>query len=240
MVTPFYLLLIHFAISGMTASVPGSNVGPKPVLYYVYDPLCGWCYGFSPVITKIHENWKDKIDIEVISGGMILEDRVGPVSEVAPYIKTAYKIVEEGTGVKFGEAYLADLLGEGKTIMNSWYLCVAMTVFKSFDKKNQVAFASALQKAVYFDGMAPEDTDAIAKLAATFGLDAKAFKDSMNSEEMKYATKQEFQFAEDLSATGFPTLIVKVGEEYFLMARGYVSYEVLEERLEKAMQPASK
>lgn len=240
MVTTFYLILFHLAISGMSASAQVSTSDPKPVLYYVYDPLCGWCYGFSPVITRIHENWKDKIDIEVISGGMILEDRVGPVSEVAPYIKTAYKRVEEATGVTFGEAYLADLLGEGKTIMNSWYLCVAMTVFKSFDKKNQVAFASALQKAVYFDGMAPEDTEAIARLAETFGQDANAFKESMDTEEMKYATKQEFQFAQDLSATGFPTLVIKVGEEYFLMARGYVSYEVLAERLEKAMQPAAK
>ncbi|MBK7427752.1 MAG: DsbA family protein [Saprospiraceae bacterium] len=227
-------------ISGTDFRNLQSNAASKPVLYYVYDPLCGWCYGFSPVITKIHENWKEKIDIEVISGGMILEDRVGPVSEVAPYIKTAYKRVEESTGVKFGEAYLADLLGEGKTIMNSWYLCVAVTVFKSFDKQNQVAFASALQKAVYFNGMAPEDTEGIAKLAGSFGLDPKAFKESMDSEEMKYATKQEFQFAQDLSATGFPTLVIKVGEEYFLMARGYVSYEVLSERLEKAMQPATK
>jgi putative protein-disulfide isomerase len=240
MVSSLYLLLIYISLSDMTSSVPTSTLDPKPVLYYVYDPLCGWCYGFSPVITKIQENWKDKIDIEVISGGMILEDRVGPVSEVAPYIKTAYKRVEETTGVTFGEAYLVDLLGEGKTIMNSWYLCVAMTVFKSSDKKNQLAFASALQKAVYFDGMAPEDTEAIARLAETFGLDAKAFKESMDSEEMKYATKQEFQFAQDLSATGFPTLVIKVGEEYFLMARGYVSYEVLSERLEKAMQPATK
>lgn len=240
MVTTFYLILFHFAISGMSASAQVSTSGPKPVLYYVYDPLCGWCYGFSPVITRIHENWKDIIDIEVISGGMILEDRVGPVSEVAPYIKTAYKRVEEATGVTFGEAYLADLLGEGKTIMNSWYLCVAMTVFKSFDKKNQVAFASALQKAVYFDGMPPEDTVAIVQLASTFGIDQSAYETAFQSEEMKYTTKQEFQFAEDLSATGFPTLVIKVGEEFFLMARGYVTYDVLSERIEKALQPVTK
>lgn len=240
MVSTFYLILFHLAFSGMSAFAQVSTSDPKPVLYYVYDPLCGWCYGFSPVITRIHENWKDKIDIEVISGGMILEGRVGPVSEVAPYIKTAYKRVEEATGVTFGEAYLADLLGEGKTIMNSWYLCVAMTAFKSFDTKNQVAFASALQKAVYFDGMPPEDTASIVQLASTFGIDKSAYETAFQSEEIKYATKQEFQFAEDLSATGFPTLVIKVGEEYFLMARGYVSYEVLSERIEKALQPVTK
>ncbi len=40
-------------------------------IIYVNDALCGWCYGFSPVITAIHEKYKDELDFEVISGGMV-------------------------------------------------------------------------------------------------------------------------------------------------------------------------
>ncbi len=60
----------------------------KGKLIYVYDALCGWCYGFSPVISKIHKEYKDSLEFEVISGGMILGDRIGPIGEVASYIKT--------------------------------------------------------------------------------------------------------------------------------------------------------
>lgn len=44
----------------------------KPILVYCYDAYCGWCYGFSRVIKKIYEEYKDQLDFEVLSGGMIL------------------------------------------------------------------------------------------------------------------------------------------------------------------------
>jgi len=37
--------------------VPLATQGQVPdrgiTLYYFYDALCGWCYGFSPVIAKL-------------------------------------------------------------------------------------------------------------------------------------------------------------------------------------------
>ena len=72
-------------------------------IIYVYDALCGWCYGFSPVIKQVFEKYQAQFDFEVISGGMILGERQGPIGEVAAYIKGAYKTVEDTTGVKFGE-----------------------------------------------------------------------------------------------------------------------------------------
>ncbi len=23
---------------------------PSPILHYIYDPLCGWCYGAAPLV----------------------------------------------------------------------------------------------------------------------------------------------------------------------------------------------
>ena len=46
----------------------------KPVLIYCYDAYCGWCYGFSPVVKKIADNYKSRLHIEVLSGGMIIND----------------------------------------------------------------------------------------------------------------------------------------------------------------------
>ncbi|WP_315819016.1 hypothetical protein [Paraflavitalea speifideaquila] len=43
-------------------------------IYYCYDAYCGWCYGFSPVIKRIAEEYKDRVSFEVLSGGMIISD----------------------------------------------------------------------------------------------------------------------------------------------------------------------
>ena len=86
--------------------VLNSGVKAEVKLIYYFDALCGWCYGFSPVVSKLQETYKNKIDFEVISGGLFLGNRVGTVNDVAPYIKAgAYKSVESRTGVKFGKSF---------------------------------------------------------------------------------------------------------------------------------------
>ena len=54
----------------------------KPLLIYCYDAYCGWCYGFSPVIKKIAEEYKDKLDIEVLSGGMMIGEGKMPIEKI--------------------------------------------------------------------------------------------------------------------------------------------------------------
>ncbi|MFW5658939.1 MAG: hypothetical protein ACOCZ8_03040, partial [Bacteroidota bacterium] len=42
---------------------------PTMKVIYVYDALCGWCYGFSPNIQQLHDEFGDRVDFEVVSGG---------------------------------------------------------------------------------------------------------------------------------------------------------------------------
>ncbi|MEY4661231.1 MAG: hypothetical protein RLZZ42_1183, partial [Bacteroidota bacterium] len=78
----------------------------KPTIIYCYDAYCGWCYGFSPVIKNLWQRYNQAFDFETLSGGMIPENATRHISAIAPYIRDAYKTVEETTGVKFGEDFL--------------------------------------------------------------------------------------------------------------------------------------
>ncbi|HEY1023939.1 MAG TPA: hypothetical protein VGE26_02140 [Sphingobacteriaceae bacterium] len=40
----------------------------KPKLIYVYDAWCGWCYGFTPVISAITKEFSGRLNHEVLSG----------------------------------------------------------------------------------------------------------------------------------------------------------------------------
>ncbi|HEY0356495.1 MAG TPA: hypothetical protein VGC29_09840, partial [Flavisolibacter sp.] len=76
------------------------------ILYYCYDAYCGWCYGFSPVISRIAREYEGKLGFEVLSGGMIMPEQPVHFAPMAKYIQGAYKRVEELTGIKFGEDFL--------------------------------------------------------------------------------------------------------------------------------------
>ncbi len=210
----------------------------KPVkIIYVYDALCGWCYGFSPVMQKLNDNHPE-IAVEVVSGGMITGDRMGPLIEVAPYIRSAYKDVELATGVEFGQPFLDELFGDAQMYMTSVPAAKAMAAFRIMKPDgNQLAFAGRIQTAVYSEGMHPDHEDGFAELAKEFGLNKVRFLEVMRSDDAAKAADADMQRSSKLGVTGFPTVFLEQGSELLTIARGYLNYNRLEQALQRAITP---
>jgi len=192
----------------------------KAKLLYFYDPLCGWCFGFSPVIKQLEKEFQEQIAFEAISGGMVLGDRVKPLSEMKDYLKEAMPRLEEMTGVKFGKPYL-DILDEGSLMLDSELPCIAMTVFKSMTSKSNIEFASALQSNLYEKGINLNEIDNYKELAEKFDLPWEVFKEKMQAPEYKEKTYQEFQMGQQMGINGFPSVVLSIGNQGYLIARGY-------------------
>jgi putative protein-disulfide isomerase len=193
----------------------------KPAFFYFYDALCGWCYGFSPVIHQLYQQFGHKMDFEVISGGMITGDRVGRIGEVAGYINEAYRTVEERTGVTFGPDFLNGTLAEGKAVFTSVPAAVAMAIAKERVPDKQAEFAHLLQRAVYFDGIPPAEVQAYAPYAEQIGIDGPSFTKMMKELAYRQKAEAEFQITAQIGVRGFPTCFMKTGDEFHLIATGY-------------------
>jgi putative protein-disulfide isomerase len=198
---------------------------------YVYDALCGWCYGFSPVITEMKQKYHSQLDFEVLSGGMVTGNRIGPIGEVAGYIKTAYKDVERAAGVEFGAAFLNETLEEGTAIFTSVPPAIAMAVFKSHKPEEQVEFAAALQKAIYYEGKEPNELATYGELATAFGLDSATFTAEMKESKFQDLANKEFQTAARLGVRGFPTVFILKDGQYEQISHGYVPLSAFEKRI---------
>lgn len=205
-------------------------------LIYVYDALCGWCYGFSPVIKDFTQNHSNEMEVEVISGGMITGDRIGPIGEVAAYISQAYKDVERSTGVKFGKAFLEGTMREGTTIFTSIHPSKALAVFKSKYPDKALDYAGELQKAIYYDGVAPSNIQYFAELAEAQGYNSKEFLAEINSENATTMTQSDFERSSKMGVTGFPTVVVEVNNKLYAIARGYSSLSQLEKQFKQLKQ----
>lgn len=228
-------LFISLCIFAMTSTTAQSSA-PRPHFIYVYDPLCGWCYGFSPVMETLWATYRGQATMEVVSGGMMRGSRVGPVSEIAPYIREAYRTVEQRTGVRFGEAYLADLLQEGATIMDSEPGSLAQVVVKALQPEQALAFAASLQKAIYFDGMAPRDGEGMVALATALGVDEAAYREAIASDALYQAMIDDFNRSEGLNVQGFPTLFMELDDRRYVLARGYADWPALQERIAQILR----
>lgn len=194
----------------------------KEKIIYVYDALCGWCFGFSPVMAAFAKEYQNKVDITVVSGGLILGERVGPIGEVAPYIKTAYKDVERATGVKFGDAFVNGTLEEGTMVSNSLPPAIALAVVKEHKAEKALEYAGLLHQMVYVDGEKPEDIEAYGRYAARIGFDAKNFSAMMKEPEYLTLAHEDFQYSRSLGANGFPSVYHNAGDKPTLLFSGYL------------------
>lgn len=209
------------------------NTIPKPKLIYYYDPLCGWCYGFSDVMSQIHEKYVDRIEIEVISGGLFSGDRVGKVNEIAPYIKAgAYKSVEASTGVKFGQAFLDDIMGDEKIVLNSLPPSIALCIVKEKYPERGLEFAEMMLKSVYMDGLNPVNVENLAIYAAKVGFDKEEFITEMATPKYKNMAEKEFETFSQTPYGGMPTLVIEKDGQQTLLSNGYTNFEALKLGLE--------
>jgi len=211
----------------------------KPAFFYFYDALCGWCYGFSPVIHQLYEQLESKMDFEVISGGMITGERVGRIGEVAGYISEAYQTVEERTGATFGSDFLEGTLAEGSAVFTSVPAAVAMAIVKEEAPGKQVGFAHLLQRAIYFDGIPPAEAKAYAPYAEQIGIDPDSFTEKMKALAYRRKAEQEFQIAAQVGVRGFPTCFMKTGDQFHLIATGYRPLQEVLPAVQKALNQPS-
>lgn len=236
---PFYLILLTILITA-SGSVKNNHIQKieKVRLLYVYDPLCGWCYGFGPVIKKIQSNFKEDIEVEIISGGMVMGNRIAPIGDMSAYILEAIPRLERMTGAEFGQPYIA-LLKEGSYVTSSEKPSVALCVFKSFKKDSSVLYGHAIQTSFYKDGKDLNNDTLYADIGHAFGINRNAFLARMKDPVYLQQAHDEFAQALALGVTGFPTLLVKKGNEYVRLSEGYASYESLEKHVTKFIQSNS-
>lgn len=202
----------------------------KPTLIYVYDPLCGWCYGFHPVMEKLQKRFGDSIKLEVKVGGLAVGDRAMPISEGYSYIKEGLKQVEKSTGIEFGRNFKL-LAEEGSYFYDSVPPCKAQKVMNEIAPEHALNFAGVLQNALFQDGKDLNKWSTYEELIEPCDIDSKAFKTRFESETFSDALTEEFEWCRTHGATGFPTLLIKIEDETSIMTRGYRPYDTIESHL---------
>jgi putative protein-disulfide isomerase len=211
----------------------------KPVFYYVYDGLCGWCFGFAPVVEKVEANFKASFQFEVLSGGMITGKRVGPIKEMAAYIKQATPRLKEITGVTFGDAYLNEVLENGTYISNSVPPSVALCILKEQAPEKQVYLAHQIQNLIFMEGKDLNEVEVYLPLAAEVGISETDFRQRMAEEKYHEAAEKEFEMVQHWGISGFPAVVVEKDEKLYLVGQGYLPYENLAATLQQLLEGKS-
>ncbi len=203
-------------------------------IIYVYDALCSWCYGFSPVIQSFYDQYNSQFDFEILSGGMVLEDKILGANQ-SEINSSLYKNIETLTGTQFGIAFL-NHFENGSVVFNSEKPSIALSIIKSILPDKAFQFAHDLQKSIYYDGKSPIEYDIYRYLAVNFGIDPDEFIAKMNLPEFIDAAHYDFALGKQLKVEGYPAVLLQANESmFYLIAKGYTDFETLELRLKNVL-----
>lgn len=207
----------------------------KPKIYYVYDPLCGWCFAYAPIMEKLANEFKDQVEFVIIPGGMIVGDNVRPIREIAPYLLQAIPQLEEVSGVKIGAPYIS-MLKEGSYTASSYNPSLAMVVFKSFQTGRDMEYAHKVQQSYFIEAKDIMGDSLYRDLAHQFDISPEEFMKRMTDTVYQTKTQQHFDFAAYLDTKGFPSLVGKSGDSYVKITYGYLSEEESRKKIQKFLR----
>ncbi|MGB6020032.1 MAG: DsbA family protein [Sulfurimonadaceae bacterium] len=199
------------------AATPYSHISE---VIFVGDPMCSWCYGFGPELSKLREELQG-VPFSMIMGGL----RDGEIFDEAKLKNHLgyWQAVHEATGLPFDDTALS----QKNFNYTTEPACRAIVTVRSLDKTKEYSAYSALQKAFYAEGRDITQEDIISEVIASIGIDKTAFLDQFQSETMKKAADVDKQKARTYGVSSFPTLIIIDKQGHMSQIRGYKKFEEL-------------
>ncbi|MGJ8547345.1 MAG: DsbA family protein [Sulfitobacter sp.] len=181
-------------------------------LHYLFDPLCGWCYGASTTIGTLAKH--PDIDLHPQATGMFAGSGARPMKSFAAQAWANDQRIAALTGLQFSEAYRDKVLGAEDALLDSTVATLAVTVVADTAPERVIEVLSAIQTARYVDGKDITSSAVVANLLGDLGLmDASArvlSPDAALAGQVRDRTAKARDLMETYNMQGVPSLIAEV------------------------------
>lgn len=148
-------------------------------LHYIFDPLCGWCYGAAPLVQAAQKI--PKLTLVLHGGGMMSgANRRQIDSQWRSYVMPHDQRIAQLTGQIFGDNYFNNLLNDTSAIMDSTPPIAAILATETLAGRG-AEILHRIQYAHYVEGRRIADTPVLTELAVELGLDRDLFINTYNS-----------------------------------------------------------
>ena len=181
-----------------------------PILHYIYDPLCGWCYAAEPLVEAAAAGG---IPV-VLHGGGLWDQPIHAPDAKRRMMRSTDDRIAELTGQIFGAAYLDGLLVDPVTIWHSRPTIAAILAADQLRSGQGLALMSAIQRAHYIDGRRVVQDQVLTDIASSIGLDATAFATVLQGVAVDQHIQQTRMLMDRYNLHGFPGFLVQIAGTY--------------------------
>ena len=179
---------------------------PSPVLHYVYDLLCGWCYAATPMVDATAAAC---IPLSLQGGGLW----AALAREKLACIRQSDARIGALSGQRFGGAYLDGLLGDDATVFWSQPTIAAVLAAGEVESGAERQMLHAIQKTHYIAGLRVVEPDGLTAVVAGIGLDQGAFAAAFSPDAAAEHIERTRGFMAQSGLRGFPGFVLENGSE---------------------------
>ncbi|MBK6731694.1 MAG: hypothetical protein IPG60_12315 [Bacteroidetes bacterium] len=227
-VATFLLILSNVTIFAQT--------GNRPVIVYVTDAMCAWCYGGNERVSNVQKHFQNKTDFTVISSGFAANENAGTLNTLLPYLIGDYKLVESKTGVTFGEDFLNGLFKDDTTFLDSRNCAVALYIFSLYYPEKSLEFMQCMQHSIFYNGIYPQSKELFDLCALQFDLKPEDLEEKMKQDLNIKSAEAQFIVAEDLNADILPAIYLQMDGEILLVSKGFATEDAIIQTIEKYLK----
>lgn len=179
-------------------------------LHYVYDPLCGWCYGAAPLLQAAAGI--PGLAIALHAGGLWLGERRQPMGEaLRDYVRPHDERIRALTGQPFGARYFDELLLSEGLMLDSEPPIRAILAVEALGGDG-LSLLHRIQQSHYRDGQWVGSLAHLTRLAQEQGIEPAAFEQAYRAANLSEHLALSQGWMRRLGGQGYPTLGLARGD----------------------------
>jgi putative protein-disulfide isomerase len=203
----------------------------QAVLWYFADPMCSWCWGFTPVMDRIKSDYQDRCRIALMMGGL------RPGAHEALPDTSREEILHHWQQVHrvSGQGFALDGALPPGFVYDTEPACRAVVAMGERNAAHVFDYFKSIQHAFYMDQRDVTDAQTLLALAEPFDTQPHLFLEYFRGEDAANKTQAHFHKTRQFGVQGFPTLILQRDDRYHLLTSGYRPFAQIQLELDAVL-----
>jgi len=183
----------------------------RRTLYYLFDPLCGWCYGASAAVAALAGS--DAVDFKLLPTGLFQDEGARPMDAAfAAYAWANDQRIERLTGQPFSQRYRERVLADRTQQFDSGPATLALTAVNLTVPDREGEALKAIQHARYVEGKDVTQHADLCEVLRSLGLTDAAQRMQASDDKLRAAAAARIHEARALmrrlGAQGVPSFVL--------------------------------
>ncbi|MCW8983081.1 MAG: DsbA family protein [Gammaproteobacteria bacterium] len=182
-----------------------------PILYYIHDPMCSWCYAFRENWQYLTQHLEGKVKFVRLLGGLAADSDAPMDSETRRMVQQSWRRIEESlpdTHFNF------DFWEQNQPRRSTYPACRAVIAARQMaDQSYDLKMSYAIQDAYYRQAKNPSDIDVLCSIAEALNLDRDQFYSLLTADSTEQQLQQEIAQTRSLGVDSYPSLVLQINEQ---------------------------